>query len=154
MAKQQKTKNGNVLPAGVLESDLVYPSYQERDKDESKRLNYDAGFDLWLISSFGWVVPTLAISRGGQRTYAVAVGEGVPRPARRGAQVRVGNGPHVLEQVRVYVTKGRASALKPYAELKLSGEVGANETRDRISSRRAQGQVMRQQGRSSWRWDL
>jgi len=154
MTKTQKSPKGNVLPTGVLASDLELADYKKRDKDESLRVDYDASFDLWFITSFGWVIPTLSIAAGGQRTYAVAIGEGGARPAKPGAQCRVGRGPHVLEQLHVYVTHGRREALAPIIALKLQGEVGANETRDRISSRRAQGTQMRAEGRSSWRWGV
>jgi hypothetical protein len=48
----------------------------------------------------------------------------------------------------------RLKSLKPFLELRLKGQGDAGQIRDRISSRRAQGQVMRAEGRSSWRWDV
>lgn len=154
MAKQQQTKKGHVLPAGVLASDLEMPDWKARDRDEGKRIDYDASFDLWYVASFGWVIPTLSIAKGGQRTYAVAIGEGGLRPATRGATCRVGMGPHVLEQVHVYAKKARVAVLQPFNELRTQGQANAGTTRDRISSRRAQGALMRAEGRRSWRWDV
>lgn len=123
------------LPQGILASDFKFPASGDHPRD----LPWDEQhFALWFIMGFGWVMPTLAISRRGQRTYAVALGEGGTDkyPPKRGAQVRVGLGPHVLEQHTVYVKQSRLKVLAPFLELRREGAVGANQTRDRISTRR------------------
>lgn len=141
------------LPKGILKTDLVRPRYDDKDGLTGSWENSE--FQLWLISGFGWVIPTLSIARHGQRTYAVALAEGNDnRRIVRGAQVRCGRGPHVLEQHVVYVRKSRAKVLEPFLELRKQGAIGANVTRDRISSRRAQGSLERAQGHSSWKWNV
>lgn len=114
----------------------------------------DFTFQLWLVARFGWVIPTLSIAGGGQRTYAVALAEGGSDRVQRGAQVRCGMGPHVLTQYTVHVRKSRVDALRPFLALRRDGAIDANVTRDRISSRRAQGQVERAAGNNYWRWKV
>lgn len=117
------------LPKGVKTVDLKYPSHRE------KRV-YDEDFELWFITGFGWVIPTLFIRAAGRRaaagsshrTYAVRVDNG--------GGCRVGIGPHVLRRLRVYVRKVRQAALAPLIALHHQGEVQANQSRDRISTRR------------------
>ena len=154
----KKRDSKTPLPTGIVVGDLDWPP-DHTDRPE----NYDdSSFELWRTTSFGWVIPTLAISGGGlrarsaeKRTYAVCVGEAATdRRVRRGAQVRVGLGPHVVEKLVVYVRKSRLAALQSYLDLRRDGAVGANETRDRISSRRAQGVRERAAGKYSWRWDV
>jgi hypothetical protein len=144
----------NELPTGVLKSDLARPSYDSSVKlykGESGHDYNESQFELWFTTGFGWCIPTLSISRARRanttdRTYAVRV--------KDGAAVRIGKGPHVTECVTVYVRMSRLKSLKPFLELRLKGQGDAGQIRDRISSRRAQGQVMRAEGRSSWRWDV
>lgn len=69
-------------------------------------------------------------------------------------KVRVGNGPHVLEKVRVYTRASRLEDLQQFLDLRHQGAIKANTTRDRISSRRAQGTQERSAGNSMWRWDV
>lgn len=123
------------LPAGMLASDLKYPPANDHPKDLPWN---EHSFGLWFIDGFGWVIPTLAIRQRGQRTYGVAIGEGGTDrvPPKRGAQVRVGMGPHVLEQHTVHVRQSRLKALAPFLELMRGGQVDAHKTRDRISTRR------------------
>lgn len=133
------------LPAGILESDLKQPPYVSDNPVPWE----DRSFELWHTTAFGWCIPTLLISRGRQyhdRTYAITV-EGKNA-------VRIGRGPHVTATVRVHVTPKRLKALQPFLDLRKEGNARAGEIRDRISSRRAQGQEMRAQGRRSWRWDV
>ena len=59
------------------------------------------------------------------------------RERKTGSQVRIGRGPHVKHCVKVYVTKKRLEKLQWLIDLYDSGQEGANETRDRISTRRA-----------------
>jgi hypothetical protein len=124
--------NAKNLPKGMTAADL---KYDQHDRPEGAPWE-DRMFQLWLIKGFGWVIPTLAIRKNGQRTYAVALGEGGDAMPTRGAQVRVGMGPHVLEQHTVYVRGTRREAMQPFLDLRRKGEVDSNMTRDRISTRR------------------
>jgi hypothetical protein len=131
-----KTTTKPALPDGVLESDLKmkYPC--------------TAQFDLWYCDRLGWVIPTLLIAASRRhgyaaRTYAVTLD---------GHLCRVGAGPHVLRTVRVYVTKRRAKMLQKFIDLRQSGKADAGTVRDRISSRRAEGQLRRARGERSWYW--
>jgi hypothetical protein len=53
----------------------------------------------------------------------------------------------------VYLRTSRLEALKPLIDQYVEGMKRANSIRDRRSSRIAQGQEMRAQGRRSWTWD-
>jgi hypothetical protein len=134
------------LPAGIIEGDLKRPPYVSDNPVPWE----DRTFELWHTTAFGWCIPTLLIgrARGAQtdRTYAISV---TSKQA-----VRIGKGPHVTRTVIVYVTAKRLKALQPFLDLRAQGAARAGEIRDRISSRRAQGQEMRAQGRRSWRWDV
>jgi hypothetical protein len=139
------------LPKGITMKDLERVSYDSKD-----RMPYgdNESFEIWLLAGFGWVIPTLAIARNGQRTYAVALAEGNARRVSRGAQIRCGLGPHVTAQLTVYVRKSTQEKMAPFFALRNEGAIDANTTRTRISSRRAQGQVERAEGNRSWRWDV
>jgi len=136
------------LPPGVLVSDTKYPDWKERATDHG-----DNGcLTFYNTHGFGWCIATLAIGgrtrrgRENSRTYAVRVSDG--------AGVRIGNGPHVKSTVTIYLRKARMSALKKYADLYVTGAVKANTTRDRISSRRAEGVERRAAGDTWWRWSV
>ncbi len=144
---------GVKLPAGILESDLMRPAWDSEEKLAKEADGWTSmQFDIWYTAKLGWVIPTLLIARAGahsrpgamDRTYATTL---------QGSPCRVGLGPHVLAHFTVHVREARLAALKPYVDLRNAGQVTSNEIRDRISSRRAQGQAMRAQGRTSWRWD-
>jgi hypothetical protein len=137
------------LPLGIIPSDLGYPKTGD--------LDYAAG-DHGRITLYEvdgrrgryWVVCTLGIRRGqrsGQadRTYGVTVD---------GSPVRVGIGPHVKQQITVWVRKNRRESLSKLLELHNQGLVVANQIRDRISSRRAEGQLRRADGQRSWDWSF
>lgn len=133
------------LPPGITTADTKFASY-----DQQKNVPYDdRTFELWYTTSFGWCIPTLFIGKGARgtpdRTYATTL-DGKP--------VRIGRGPHVLKTVTIYVRASRVEALQKFLELRRNGAAKAGEIRDRISSRRAQGQVERAAGRSHWRWDV
>lgn len=123
------------LPEGILAADLKMDY-----KKDSEANDYPVDrFELWYTNGFGWVIPTLLINRArrgatADRTYAIAVD---------GRGCRVGQGPHVLRQETVYVRPSRIAALQKYLDLKTKGEINANETRDRISSRRMATQARR-----------
>lgn len=141
------------LPKGIRPTDLKYPSFKSKD-----RINYEKGdhgsLTLYEVhdrkGNSWWCIATLRIrkarlGRDGERTYAVRLSDGAP--------VRIGLGPHVKRKITVYVRQSRVEALQRYIDLHLSGAESAHQIRDRISSRRAQGQVERAQGHSYWRWN-
>jgi hypothetical protein len=132
------------LPKGILKSDLKRPEYgAQQDVPWEAR-----SFELWYTTGMGWVIPTLDIAKAKagmpRRTYAVRVVDG--------SVCRVGQGPHVTQTLVVYVTSKRYQALEPFLLLRTKGRGDAGAVRDRISSRRAQGQVERALGKTSWRW--
>lgn len=149
--KTTKPVAKNSLPDGVLKSDLEYRSgswsaIQRTYAFEGHEL---ITFDLWHVVGFGWVIPTLLISKTRRtgiqdRTYAVKVDGG--------GTCRVGKGPHVDETVKVYVKRSRLAALQKFLDLRTAGQVKAGTIRDRISSRRAEGTLHRAAGHHSWRW--
>jgi hypothetical protein len=140
-----QTLSAPVLPSGIKASDCSYPKFGEKVPEE-ERMAYDVGggqFDLWHVTGYGWVIPTLSICKSNrvrdmsnrERTYAVAVDGG--------KIVRCGLGPHVTAKVTVYIRKGRVEALKKFLDLRETGEIAAGQIRDRISTRRAQGALYR-----------
>jgi len=156
------------LPSDVVPGDLKhtaggFPSepdaidaYYAARKALSARLEAAGAEELaytpltfYRTDSFGWVLTTLKISNGKRgredRYYAVGV--------RDGNVYRVGNGPHVKATAIAYLRPDNADRLWKYVELWLKGAAAAGGIRDRISSRRAQGQAERAAGRMSWRWN-
>jgi hypothetical protein len=97
-----------------------------------------------------WVLTTLPIGKAprgsGQpdRTYGVTLD---------GQLCRVGRGPHVLATVTVHLRKDSLPRLQKYVDLWKKGMANAGGTRDRISSRRAQGKQERAAGKHYWRWN-
>lgn len=145
------------LPQGVLPSDLRYPSYKDEGDARLVEDYARSQFELWLVATregaTEWFIPTLRIANASRRspgttarTYATRVKDGA-------GGYRIGRGPHVRSVVTVYVRRGSARRLEPFLAMRDKGEETANQIRDRISSRRAQGSLMRAQGRTSWRWD-
>lgn len=143
MTRRRKSPASRALsdpPKPVLQSDLKYPKSDD---------NTYQSFQMHETISMGWVIPVLQISgaRRGQstaRSYAICLnGKGM---------CSVGNGPHILQTVTVYVSKKRLAALQPLLDLKLEGEQRAGTIRDRRSSRRAEGVEKRAAGYSSWLW--
>jgi hypothetical protein len=134
------------LPPDILISDCKYPEHDD--------MAYEAGdhgqLTFYNTTAFGWCIATLLISRStrgtSDRTYAIRISDG--------AGVRIGLGPHVTNTVSIYLRKSRLEALKKYTDLYIKGSVKANTTRDRISSRRAEGVEKRAAGLRSWRWDV
>jgi hypothetical protein len=136
------------LPPGVVPADTQYPD------SSTDRVNHQVGdsgcITFYECERIGWVVATLGIRSGARRgkadrTYAVNL---------EGRVCRVGMGPHVKSTVRVWVRSSRVAALQKYIDLHRQGLSQAGQVRDRISSRRAEGQIMRAEGRSSWRWSV
>lgn len=97
-------------------------------------------------SDRGWVLCTLNIGkgRGTARTYGIQLSNE--------KVCRVGSGPHVLQVVEVRVNKTNKDRLWKYVELHQKGLAAAGQIRDRISTHRAQGQIFRAEGRTSWSW--
>lgn len=138
------------LPFGLIADDLTYPKGKER-------LASDVGsygnLKLYEVDNHKggtfWIVCTLHIANGrrGQpdRTYGMR--------CDTKTVVRAGQGPHVLRTVNVYVRQSRTKALAELIELWTKGMANAGTIRDRVSSRRAQGQLERAQGHTSWLWD-
>lgn len=151
------------LPKGILASDCKRPSYDAKGANAQVSFDYSKPteaqtreFEIWYVERFGWVIPTLSISRarydgGTRRTYAVAIEE---KWDGSHAQVRVGRGPHVLRTETVYVRVGRKAALAPFLAIRDEGSADSNTIRDRISSRRAEGALRRARGERSWRWTV
>ena len=169
MATSKRTSSSSVgtppLPKGILKADTLRPSqytksgklrkgskpYHEvvaQGKDGSTYGYHE--YELWYTERFGWVIPTLLISRSKgstpDRYYGITIGDEKPdysrsaaerRDRERGQQVRIGKGPHVLHQVSVYIRKDRIEKLQFLIDLYNQGQISANDTRDRISTRRA-----------------
>lgn len=136
------------LPKGILKSDLTYP------KDYADN-TYET-FELWDVRGVGLLIPSLLISKTSRRVRLVHGGAVTDRyyatDVATGKIYRIGRGPHVLSTTTVYVRKSRLADLQKFLDLREKGSADANMIRDRISSRRAQGQLHRAAGRSSWTW--
>jgi len=142
------------LPPLIQAADLKYPAYDSKDRlargANNEFLGDHGQLIFYKVTSFGWCIATLRISNGrhghAARTYAARISDG--------AQVRIGSGPHVTSTVTVYIRQSRVKALQKYIDQYNSGAVSANETRDRISSRRAEGTLRRARGEHYWRWSV
>ena len=142
------------LPPDVAEADVKWPTGHPQYTPEQKEKLEASGFDyyqpltFYKTSGFGWVLTTLLIGKGRgnqpDRYYGYTLD---------GKSVRVGRGPHVTAEVGVYLSPANFDRLFKYVELWSKGMAAAGGIRDRISSRRAQGQEHRALGHSSWRWD-
>lgn len=141
-----KTPTATNLPKPVLAADLKYPSWKSKVRLEKTLTLYEV-VDRRDVKE--WFIANLLIGKSNRgyaaRTYATRVSDGK-------AGFRVGKGPHVTQTVTVYVTTANATRLAPLLAMAEAGEVTAHQIRDRISTRRAQGQMYRAEGRSSWRW--
>lgn len=145
------------LPPDVTVADTVYPKYDAKNRipySELAALGLDTcGTELTFYQVKGsrvnsWVLTTLLIGGAGKRgTTARYYGITV-----EGSVCRVGKGPHVVQEVKVHLNKDNYPRLKKYVELYIKGLSDAGLIRDRISTRRAQGQIHRANGERSWRW--
>jgi hypothetical protein len=138
------------LPKGIVERDLTYPDTRKGGDYFAKGIDCnDHQFEIWYVRNFGWCIPTLDIGGAGRqatrRTYAVKVDTG--------NVVRIGKGPHVTATHRVYVRESRLKDLQKFLDLRRKGAGDAGSIRDRISTRRAQGQQERAAGNHYWRWN-
>jgi hypothetical protein len=131
-----KSKVTGVLPPDVTEADKNYLSYKIKQSQPVEYLTF------YKSNRFGWCVATLPINGKG-RTYGMST---------EGAIVTMGGRPDDVK-VRIYVHDGNRKRLQKYVDLRAKGLGKAGDIRDRIGSRRAQGQEMRAQGRYSWTWD-
>ena len=153
MTKKQPTPAAvPEMPPKVQASDLKWPETGTWATDKLREKGildahtltfyYVAGGDI-----NGWVIATLDISKGkrgnADRTYGITL---------EGKVCRVGNGPHVKKEVVVHLSTKNWDRLLPYVELYVKGLEQAGQIRDRISTRRAQGQINRANGLTSWRW--
>ena len=150
MKKSQPSKPVGDLPPDVKASDTKYPA---------KPLAYavilelglrDYSLSFYRVKGMGWVLLTLGISGAGKsdrnstaRSYGTTM---------EGKVCRVGRGPHVEKEATVYLSEENLPRLRKYVDLLAKGLADAGQIRDRISSRRAQGQLHRAAGRSSWTW--
>ena len=134
-----KTKSGNELPKYLRAGDLKEVSWKSKKRLAYK--DYDAlGIDnnyieLWSVSDWGWVVPTLLIRKAGRRAPLGAKNRNYGIRLDNLQLCRVGMGPHVGEVVRVYLNKTNLKRLAPLLEAMKSGAVKANEARDQRSTR-------------------
>lgn len=127
------------LPPGVKLADLEWRSppksaYGTKKYDEWRQKNAHADpreITFYYTERFGWVITTLRIAAGrtSERSYGIDL---------KGNLVRVGNGPHVKKTLRVQIYEDRLEDLQKYVDLYNKGLEAAGDTRDRISTRRAQ----------------
>ena len=133
------------LPPGITVEDTKWGG----SADANVYALGNSGQITFYKTSLGWVITTLGIANStrGQaaRSYAITLD---------GAICRVGQGPHVTAQVTIYIKASRVEALKKYTDLYTKGMVAAGTTRDRISSRRAEGSQMRAEGHHTWHWSV
>lgn len=153
--KKRSEKPTSELPPDVKVGDLKMASWDSKDKipwAELPALGLESeSLTFYRTTGFGWVLTTLHISNPGSRSRAGAE----PRTygvTMDGKVVRVGLGPHVTAKVTVHLSRGNLERLRKYVDLRTKGMADAGSIRDRISSRRAQGQLHRQNGRTSWMW--
>ncbi len=143
-----------VLPVGILVSDLSYPK-SNYGKDTEAQLNAKRvieTLEFYKTERFGWVINTLFIRNASrrqqgrgvdtQRFYAISVDDGTI--------CTVGLGPHVTDKFTLYVTNARKDALQKFLDLHQKGLGEAGTIRDRISTKRAQTSLRRND--NPWRW--
>ncbi len=138
------------LPKGINADDLKYPQ-------APKNLPYKK-YSAWMqgkgklveprelmfyfTERFGWCITTLFISRGkngSDRFYGVKLDGGC---------VSMGNGPHVLKQVHVYLRASRLKDLQQFIDTYNTGLKLAHGIRDSISTRRSNTAARRMNYRS------
>lgn len=153
------------LPPNILESDTTYPEWSNRytvGHLESLGLTsiheWQGQMTFYQITGrtgTRWVLLSLHISNPsrGQRQRGVTTARSYGIGVDDKKIYTVGTGPHVKATVTVYLNASNVERLRPYVELWLKGLEDASAIRDRISSRRAQGQLHRAAGKSFWNWD-
>lgn len=158
VSKKAAAKTTKVeLPPDVTVADTAYPKFDDKNRIPYQELEAlglgTCGSELTFYQVKGarvndWVITTLLIGGAGKRGttaryYGITIGGNV---------CRVGKGPHVLKEVKVYLNKDNLPRLQKYVDLYNKGLADAGMVRDRISTRRAQGQIHRANGRTSWMW--
>lgn len=147
MSKKVTKKIESDLPPDVISDDLKSGGYKDlfSEMKEGVQLPYILTFYKVQGSRIkdDWVLLTLPIDNKG-RSYVVQVSSG--------NLGRAGKGPHVKATVVVYLKKSNIDRLRKYLDLWFKGMIEAGAVRDRISSRRAIGQVHRANGRTHWSW--
>ena len=147
------------LPPGITEADLKWPKYEDSipwEKRKELGLEDLHSFKFYLVKGRkdrGWVLTTLLIGTASRRARAGATTDryyGIEVGTE--SIVRIGKGPHVLKEIEVHLSNKNIERLTKYVELWRKGMADAGSIRDRISSRRAQGQLYRAEGRTSWTW--
>lgn len=145
-----------ILPGNIIASDLEYPRYAVKmrlRKPQREKLDVIESYTLHYTERFGWIVATLPISKGRRgntdRTYGITVKNRNGYSDEK-SLVTVGNGPHVLRTISVHVTKGRQKELQWLMDLHRDGMAKAGDTRDRISTRRANTIAARSPFRGLW----
>lgn len=147
-AEMEKTVKEYPLPDGVEIDDLFRPeNYQDQVHFDDTINNYDRNqlnsFEIWSVEGRrvnSWCIPVLLISKGKgaqpDRNYAIQTD---------GAMCRIGKGPHVKACLTVYVTVHNKKRLieAGYLSLIRKGQMDAGQTRDIISTNRAQGALRR-----------
>lgn len=114
----------------------------------------DGSFQLWSAARDGWLEPHEWRSRSKFHTR-----EAADAIASRLNETHYKHLPTYAaayqcpKEVEVHLKQDNVERLRKYLELWTKGMADAGGIRDRISSRRAQGQMERAAGRSYWRWD-
>lgn len=147
-----KSEPARSLPEGVKASDLKPPHYEQalswRQAEELALTGSCLYF--YRTQSLGWVVLTLHISNPSRRQAPGTAARFYATSLKDKKVYTVGRGPHVLEELTVYVSQDNLERLMPLIELHKQGLTDANQIRDRISSRRAQGALRRSEYGSLW----
>lgn len=143
------------LPPNVTAADLKYPEMgHSLPYEKYKELGLERNdLTFYETKAFGWVLCTLHISNASRRQAAGTTDRSYAIGVADGKVYRVGRGPHVLNTATVYLSVDNLDRLMPYVELYRKGLEAAGSIRDRISSRRAQGQLHRAAGRTHWYWN-
>lgn len=147
MKKSPKTPKAE-LPPDIVASDTVPPQFNRktlRSYSELQGKGLPATLLFYQTASLGWVLTTLHISNASsrqrargieaERYYAIGVSDS--------KVYTVGRGPHVKKEISVYIKPSNIDRLRKYLNLYAKGMEDANQIRDRISSRRAQGALRR-----------
>lgn len=134
------------LPKGVKKEDLeymktprgFYTKWTDKQRDEWREMNRPIHtLQMVYTERFNWCIRSLHISNGkmSERSYAVSINDK--------QMCSLGNGPHILKEITVYVRRSRLNDLQYLVELMVHGQTQAHVIRDRRSTRRAQTQLRR-----------
>lgn len=132
------------LPFGLLKTDLEYPKWKEKEtKAQREKRHIVHTIDLVYTDRFHWCVRTLHISNARRGSGLTNRSYGYTEDKHL---VTIGAGPHVLRSVTAYVRKERMKDLDALVTTFNEGLIKAGETRDSISSRRANTASRRRTG--------